>query len=198
MNNLKILHNQKEGDLLLTTLSRKDREHYSSCSIIYRGHVLHTIHTSRGPQTIEIELMEYLEHENKPIKQFRYKTEPLTLKNNSKERIVTMDATNLMISYITAPLYRNSISQYFYKEGEVEGEHKEWRNNGKLWSQSYYKEGKLEGEYKQWYHNGQLRRQMYYKDGKREGENKSWDNEGNLTEHKIYTDDDVIKDFLKN
>jgi len=116
MNNLKILHNQKEGDLLLTTLSRKDREHYSSCSIIYRGHVLHTIHTSRGPQTIEIELMEYLEHENKPIKQFRYKTEPLTLKNNSKERIVTMDAANLMISYITAPLYRNSISQYFYKE----------------------------------------------------------------------------------
>jgi hypothetical protein len=116
MNNLKILHNYKEGDLLLTTLSRKDREHYSSCSVIYRGHVLHTIHTSHGPQTIEIELMEYLEHENKPIKQFRYKTEPVILRYNSTEKLITGSPVELMLKYVTAPLYRNLVSQFFYKE----------------------------------------------------------------------------------
>lgn len=116
MNNLKILHNYKQGDLLLTTLSRKDRENYSCCSIIFKGHVLHTIHTSNGPQTVEIELMEFLEHENKPIKQFRYKTEPIILRYNNKEKIVTKSATHLMLEYVTAPLYRNIISQYFYKE----------------------------------------------------------------------------------
>jgi hypothetical protein len=116
VNNLKILHNYKEGDLLLTTVSRKNRDRYSCCSIIFKNHVLHTIHTSCGPQTVEIELMEYLEHENKPIKQFRYKTEPLILRYNNKEKVITKSATDLMIKYITVPLYRRGISQYFYRE----------------------------------------------------------------------------------
>jgi len=56
----------------------------------------------------------------------------------------------------------------FYKDGERDGECKEYHGNGQLRCQGFYKDGeRMDGEYKEYYDNGQLRCQRFYKDGER-------------------------------
>jgi len=73
----------------------------------------------------------------------------------------------------------------FYKDGELEGEYKEW-NCGKLYRREFYKDGKLEGEYKSWFQNGQLSSLSFYTKGKLEGECKIWYRTGNLVRRSFY------------
>ncbi len=83
----------------------------------------------------------------------------------------------------------------YYKEGEREGEYKQWWWNGQLFCQEYYKDGEREGEYKQWHIDGQLEYQCYYKEGKLEGEYTKW-YEGELIQYKLYENGEVVKDLL--
>lgn len=77
--------------------------------------------------------------------------------------------------------YRDSICRHCnYKNDKLEGESKRWNARGGLVEHSFYKNDKLEGEYKSWYCDGQIREHFFYKDGKKEGECKTWHPNGKL------------------
>ncbi len=78
--------------------------------------------------------------------------------------------------------------EYRTKYGEIDGEYKEWYNNGQLYIQTTYVEGKLHGEYKEWYDNKQLRLQTTYVEGKLHGEYKDWWSNGQLYIHCNYVE----------
>lgn len=46
--------------------------------------------------------------------------------------------------------------------------------------------GYLDGEYKEWYENGQMRIHSYHKDGRLHGECKIWNVNGKLEDHTFY------------
>ena len=66
------------------------------------------------------------------------------------------------------------------KNGELDGELKEWYRNGQLASLVYWKNGKWHGEWKRWYENGQVKWHCSYKDGKKDGEWTKWYLNGQL------------------
>ena len=60
----------------------------------------------------------------------------------------------------------DSYGQYLILKMErLKGEHKEYYENGQLWSIVNFKDGKTEGEYKSYYKNGQLESIYNYKNG---------------------------------
>ena len=59
-------------------------------------------------------------------------------------------------------------------------------SNPKVLAYTNYKEGNLDGEYKQWYENGNLKIRSYYKDGKEDGVSKSYYENGNIEQERIY------------
>jgi antitoxin component YwqK of YwqJK toxin-antitoxin module len=63
--------------------------------------------------------------------------------------------------------YESSKREFTVVNGKLEGEFKDWWENGQLFVQSFYKDGKEHGEYKRWYSNGQPWAHCTYKDGKR-------------------------------
>jgi uncharacterized protein len=71
-------------------------------------------------------------------------------------------------------------SQAFYRNGKLEGEYKEWWDNGNICICSFYRNGNLDGEYKEWYVNGGPFEYLFYRDGKREGKHKVWYYNGQL------------------
>ena len=83
-------------------------------------------------------------------------------------------------------------------DGErLEGEYKQWRDNGRLWFHSFYEQEKLRGEFKGWWDNGQLFKHCFYIDDyKYKGEYKEWNYSGKLKEYKIYNDDGTLKERI--
>ena len=75
---------------------------------------------------------------------------------------------------------RKLIQKYNYKNniwriyGELEGEYKEYYEDGHLKIICNFKNGKFEGEYKEYHKNGQLMRIYNYKNGKKEREYKEY------------------------
>tara|TARA_R110000737_G_C14619507_1_gene492738 strand:- start:1182 stop:1730 length:549 start_codon:yes stop_codon:yes gene_type:complete len=61
-----------------------------------------------------------------------------------------------------------------YKDGKLEGVHREWYEDGKLKSEHNYKDEKREGVSKDWYENGQLKWETNYKNDEYHGASKGW------------------------
>ena len=64
---------------------------------------------------------------------------------------------------------KTAIINYNEFNEKIEGEYKEWYENGQLSKQSIYVNGKHHGGYKSWFRNDKLQMQCTYVDGKREG-----------------------------
>jgi antitoxin component YwqK of YwqJK toxin-antitoxin module len=75
---------------------------------------------------------------------------------------------------------------------KLEGEFKDWHENGRLWNHRFYRDGILEGETKSWYENGRPQFQIFYKNGKSEGERKMWLDNGDLWGDLFYQDGKLI------
>lgn len=58
------------------------------------------------------------------------------------------------------------VSEYYVKNGKLEGVCKDYYKNGQLSSEENYKNGKLEGLSKWYYENGKLMEEVYIKNGK--------------------------------
>jgi antitoxin component YwqK of YwqJK toxin-antitoxin module len=65
-----------------------------------------------------------------------------------------------------------------YKDGEDDGLHRSWYENGQLEMEENYKDGALDGLWKLYYKNGQLQLEQNWKDGIFIN-SKCWDKEGN-------------------
>ena len=59
-------------------------------------------------------------------------------------------------------------------------------------------DGRLDGEYKEWHENGQLRVHSYYKDGQLHGECKIWDENGELVDHGFYNRTQRVEKIFVN
>lgn len=68
----------------------------------------------------------------------------------------------------------------FYRNGKLEGERREWYENGNIGIREFYHRGKREGERKTWYGNGQTQIQTFYRHGKRDGIQKCWHESGRI------------------
>ncbi len=91
------------------------------------------------------------------------------------------------------------MSRSVYKDGKLEGLHREWNDAGKLIHGCFYKNGKLEGAYQEWSDNDILVFDCCYKDGKLEGEVREWDDDtGKLVEHSLYKDGKFVKNLLQS
>jgi antitoxin component YwqK of YwqJK toxin-antitoxin module len=85
-----------------------------------------------------------------------------------------------------------------YKDGKLEGLHRQWNDAGKLIHKCFYKDGKLEGAYQEW-NDDILVFDCCYKDGKLEGEVREWDDDtGKLVEHSLYKDGKFVKNLLQS
>jgi hypothetical protein len=62
--------------------------------------------------------------------------------------------------------YKTSKCEFNIVNGKLEGEYKEWYENGQPFERSFYKNGELHGEYRKWFDNGQLTQHSFYKEGK--------------------------------
>lgn len=82
---------------------------------------------------------------------------------------------------------KTKTKHYFVdRQGWLQGECKQWDNDGKLFQQSTYVDGQLNGEYKTWHKNGQLHQHCFYQDDKRHGEYKSWNTSNKIEVHCFY------------
>ena len=86
-----------------------------------------------------------------------------------------------------------------YKDGKLEGLHRQWNDAGKLIHKCFYKDGKLEGAYQEWNDEDILVFDCRYKDGKLEGDVREWDDDtGKLVEHSLYKDGKFVKNLLQS
>jgi hypothetical protein len=85
----------------------------------------------------------------------------------------------------------NSIMGIEPEESEL-AEYKEARRHFFLDNQ-----GRMQGEYKDWYENGSLFEHALYVDGKCHGECKMWGEDGTLIAHKFWVDDNPFRDLIK-
>ncbi len=77
-----------------------------------------------------------------------------------------------------------SINEHLY--GKLNGEYKEWWNDGQIRIQTNYVNGIRNGEYKSWWPNGHIYIQCTYIKGEFHGEYKTWYRDGELLEDKVY------------
>ena len=63
-------------------------------------------------------------------------------------------------------------------DGESNGLHQTWHENGQLEYQANFKNGQFYGLYQEWYENGQMSHEFTYKDGQFDGLGKTWDENG--------------------
>jgi hypothetical protein len=89
--------------------------------------------------------------------------------------------------------YKSNIYEFTIINGKLDGEYKEWWENGQPYIHCTYKNGELEGEYKMFYENGQLGEHSFFKEGEEHGEYKSWWENGKLSNHFFYQDSEVIE-----
>ncbi len=59
--------------------------------------------------------------------------------------------------------------EYIIKYDKLEGEYKEWYNDGQLRLKTTYVDNKIHGEYRSWWSNGQIFIQTTYIDDKKDG-----------------------------
>ncbi|MGL5126337.1 MAG: toxin-antitoxin system YwqK family antitoxin [Fusobacteriaceae bacterium] len=67
-----------------------------------------------------------------------------------------------------------------FKNGKLNGIHKQYYENGQLQQEANYKNGQSDGPYKLYYLNGELKENGNYKDGKLDGPNKIYYKDGEL------------------
>ena len=87
-------------------------------------------------------------------------------------------------------------STAMYKDGNFEGDYKEFHEDGSLRFIVPYINGSREGEYKRWWDNGQLLFQGYYKNNKYNGEYKEWDEDGKLIKHLEFKEGLKVKNYI--
>jgi hypothetical protein len=91
-------------------------------------------------------------------------------------------------------LYCFSAPYEFYQNGKIEGEYKEWYEDGTPLEHKLYKKGKLEGKHKLWYDNGQLYILWHHRDG-----NiitiKRYSRDGTIIRNSLYFAETVFIDF---
>ena len=76
--------------------------------------------------------------------------------------------------------------------GEREGRHKRWYENGQLTNEGEYSEGNLIGPYKIYYQNGQLKEEgLHNQYGKAEGLSKAWYENGQLMRQLAFKDGEL-------
>jgi antitoxin component YwqK of YwqJK toxin-antitoxin module len=94
--------------------------------------------------------------------------------------------TGLINTYYSDEINIKSVRKY--KDGKKNGEHLGWWPNGNMKYQYYFKNDESFGLHRQWHMNGELFTVKNYKNGLEHGEQKSWDNNGNLMYKYIYND----------
>jgi hypothetical protein len=92
--------------------------------------------------------------------------------------------------------YKNDEREFTVVNGKLEGEFKDWFDNGQLYEYFFFKNGEKHGEYKSWHVNGLLYKHYFYKDGELDGEIKMWYSNGKLEEHHIYKEDEPIETIV--
>jgi len=80
----------------------------------------------------------------------------------------------------------------------LQGEYKEWYENGQMNCHLSYLDNKLNGEQIAWHKNGNLQFHYFVHDFSLHGEYKSWDKDGHLTIHSFYSKGKLITDEVKN
>ena len=73
-----------------------------------------------------------------------------------------------------------------YKDDKREGKYEKFYENGNLYIKANYKNGEMNGKYEEFYENGNLCEKINYKDGKKEGEYEEFYENGNLWEKANY------------
>jgi len=84
---------------------------------------------------------------------------------------------------------------FFIQNGLRHGECKSWHDNGQLARLCFYQNDKIQGEYKLWHDNGILRCLCFYQNNKNHGEYKEWHNNGQLKYHTYYMDNMMHGEF---
>jgi antitoxin component YwqK of YwqJK toxin-antitoxin module len=75
-----------------------------------------------------------------------------------------------------------------YKDGELDGLHTQWYENGQMREEETYKDGELDGLSTTWYENGQKKSERTYKDGKVDGLLTYWYENGQKESEWTYKD----------
>ena len=83
-------------------------------------------------------------------------------------------------------------TDWTYKDGKLDGPGKIYYKNGQLQLEGTWKDGKSDGLWKGYYENGQLEVERTYKDGKENGLYKSYDENGQLLWEGTYKDGIII------
>lgn len=81
----------------------------------------------------------------------------------------------------------NLFSRKYFKNGKLEGETRQWFQDGTLSLLEHWKDGKLEGVCKTWYENGQIREEAGYQNGI-VAQYRSWHESGNPWVHRTCPD----------
>ena len=95
------------------------------------------------------------------------------------------------MSVLSGVVYNDFGDLGLYVNGEVDGLHRSWYENGQLKLERNYTDGELNGLLKVWYENGQLKIEMNYKDDKFDGLTKTWYENGQLEFERNYTDGEL-------
>jgi len=78
--------------------------------------------------------------------------------------------------------------EWFWVNGQIEGEERGWYKNGKLAYRRHRKGGILDGEEKRWHENGQLSFHFVWKKQQLIGEDKSWYSSGKVAYIRTYAE----------
>lgn len=79
----------------------------------------------------------------------------------------------------------------------MDGEYKDWWENGKMMMQTTYKNNCPEGILKKWREDGSIELEYYYKDGEYHGDCKEWDKDYELTLHQCWYKGSVTTTYYK-
>lgn len=96
-------------------------------------------------------------------------------------------------------IYDDGVGKYYILDIIEDGMAKEY-SDGKLVKEFHYKNGELDGEYKEYFKNGNLKVEGFYEKGKAKGIFKSYFVTGELYQEKIFNDENVlgeIKEYFK-
>ena len=84
-----------------------------------------------------------------------------------------------------------------FDKGKLEGDFKEWSDNGQLIVEVNYDNGKKNGLYNEWFNNGQLKIKSNYLNGILNGNYERWSDEGKLVVDANYVDGKLEGAFKK-
>ena len=101
------------------------------------------------------------------------------------------DKQNLFYLKSTGKLFTGNVESYLYKngyikKGKIEGEWKEFHDNGQPWHKGNYKGGKRNGYWQGFWKDGTIRWDGNYIDDKEEGKFSHYTREGKVWTSTIY------------